>query len=277
MKIPVSVIIPVYNKEEYLRECIESVVRQTYLPEEIILVDDCSTDNSVSIIKKMQKRYKEVIIQLLELENNGGVSHARNMGMKAASCKYVTFLDADDFYWNKRKLENEYLLMLQKQDKEMPCCVYSKVMHLDESGQSLEKKKVRKAAYLQGDILVKLLTWVNFATVPRDYIVKKEEIMKIGGYDETRSQFEDLDVVYKLARKNQFFCTMEYGTAYRMTGVGLSSSKSGTLAKNRKAVIDANINRLETKLRKKILIKRNIYKKLYKVKSHAGNIIRGRF
>ena len=90
----ISVIIPVYNVEKYLPECILSILNQTYTNFEIICIDDKSTDNSVIILKKYAEKDKR--IQLLLLSTNCGVSAARNMALKIMTGEYVCFLDSDD-------------------------------------------------------------------------------------------------------------------------------------------------------------------------------------
>lgn len=90
----VSIVIPVYNVEEYLRECIDSVLRQTYSNLEIILVDDGSTDNSGTICEEYKKTDSR--IKAIHREN-GGLSAARNTGMEAATGEYIYFLDSDDY------------------------------------------------------------------------------------------------------------------------------------------------------------------------------------
>ena len=92
----VSVIVPNYNTEKYIDRCIESLVNQTYKNIEIIIVDDASKDNSIQVIKKYQKKYENIL--LIELENNKGVSNARNIGIKRATGKYIMFSDSDDWY-----------------------------------------------------------------------------------------------------------------------------------------------------------------------------------
>lgn len=90
----ISVIIPVYNVERYLKKCIESVINQTYEKLEIILVNDGSTDNSGVICEDLSK--KDIRIHVVHKEN-GGLSDARNTGMKIAKGKYLSFIDSDDF------------------------------------------------------------------------------------------------------------------------------------------------------------------------------------
>lgn len=90
----VSIIIPVYNVEQYLEECLESAVNQTLKNIEIIAVNDGSTDNSLSILERYKAKYNN--FKILN-QNNQGLSSARNTGLKVCSGKYVYFLDSDDF------------------------------------------------------------------------------------------------------------------------------------------------------------------------------------
>ncbi|MCL2128774.1 MAG: glycosyltransferase [Treponema sp.] len=91
----VSVIIPIFNSEEYLRECLDSVINQTLKNIEIICVNDGSTDNSVEILKEYEYLGKR--IKVLN-QNNLGAGAARNNGLKIAKGEYLAFLDSDDFY-----------------------------------------------------------------------------------------------------------------------------------------------------------------------------------
>src|SRR3954470_7921673 len=94
MSIKVSVVIPVYNAEKYITECIESLLNQTLKQCEFIFVNDGSSDNSSQIINEFKKKDNRII--LINQENQG-VSIARNNGLKAASGEYVGFVDADDY------------------------------------------------------------------------------------------------------------------------------------------------------------------------------------
>lgn len=91
----ISVVIPVYNTSRFLRQCVDSIINQTWKDVEFIFVDDGSTDNSVEILKEYQKKDKR--IKVLEQENlHAGV--ARNNGMKQATGKYIISLDSDDYF-----------------------------------------------------------------------------------------------------------------------------------------------------------------------------------
>lgn len=110
MSVSVSIITPVYNSSTYIRECLNSTLGQTYTDLEHILVDDCSTDDSVQIIEEYAK--KDSRVKLIKLKKNGGAGVARNTAIKAAQGKFVAFLDSDDF-WHKEKLSIQVDFMLK--------------------------------------------------------------------------------------------------------------------------------------------------------------------
>lgn len=98
MDFKVSIIIPIYNVEPYILECLQSVANQTIEDKlECILVDDCGTDNSVSVAEEFLKTYSGAIhFELLRHQKNGGLSAARNTGVRASHGEYLYFLDSDD-------------------------------------------------------------------------------------------------------------------------------------------------------------------------------------
>jgi teichuronic acid biosynthesis glycosyltransferase TuaG len=99
----VSIIIPNYNSERYIRDTLESVLAQTYPHWELIVVDDCSSDTSPAIVQEYALR--EARMRFIRLEKpSGGPAHPRNIGLDSAQGKYVAFLDSDDI-WHPQKLE----------------------------------------------------------------------------------------------------------------------------------------------------------------------------
>ena len=90
----ISIIVPIYNAEKYLKRCVSSICRQTYTNIEIILVNDGSKDSSLAICQEFGKQDQRILIKDIP---NGGVSNARNTGLLAASGEYIQFLDSDDY------------------------------------------------------------------------------------------------------------------------------------------------------------------------------------
>ena len=105
----VSIITPSYNSSRFIEECIDSVLSQTHDNWELLIVDDCSSDNSCELIEK----YNDKRIALIELEKNVGAAEARNIAIRKAKGKYIAFLDADDL-WMPTKLEKQIGFMLEK-------------------------------------------------------------------------------------------------------------------------------------------------------------------
>lgn len=112
----ISVIIPTYNSAEYIAETLESVCTQTYRNIEILVIDDCSNDDTSEIVKKYA--YKDARIRLISLDENKGAANARNIGTKSAVGEWVSFLDSDDL-WTPNKLEKQLELIneLMEMDK----------------------------------------------------------------------------------------------------------------------------------------------------------------
>lgn len=114
----VSVVIPNYNGERFVQKTLESVLNQTYQHFEIIVVDDCSTDRSPEIIEGFCQR--DARIRLIRLTRNGGVSNARNTGIREARGDYIALLDNDDT-WTADKLERQVKL---SKEAEIVYCSY---------------------------------------------------------------------------------------------------------------------------------------------------------
>ena len=149
----VSIIIPVYNSEKYLSECIKTVLAQTYTNIEVLLIDDGSTDNSFELCKEFERIDKRVRVIHQE---NAGVSSARNTGIENAQGRYITFVDSDDIISHMyiqtlvNDLENAILVM----------CAYEKITSYEYTfANTTGKSKVKSAKtcakrLLQGDFPV---------------------------------------------------------------------------------------------------------------------------
>ena len=115
----ISIIIANYNKENFIIRCLNSIVKQTYKNYEILIVDDCSTDNSKNIIKEFKNNNHRISIKLFELSKNYGPSYARNYGIIESKNNFITFIDSDD-YWE----ENFLLEMLKTANQSKVNLVY---------------------------------------------------------------------------------------------------------------------------------------------------------
>ena len=127
----ISIIIPVYNVEKYLRKCVQSILNQTYSNLEILLIDDGSTDESGRICEELNKNDSR--IKVLH-KKNGGVSSARNLGIKRATGKYLIFIDSDD-YLEKNMIEVLYN-NLRNNNVDISICEY----YMDYGNSEIEKR-----------------------------------------------------------------------------------------------------------------------------------------
>lgn len=129
----VSIIMPVYNSEDYLEASIQSVLNQSYKNWELIIIDDGSTDASLEIIQKIQLERSE--IRLLINSENMGISATRNKGIEAARGEFIAFLDSDD-RWQPKKLEKQIAFM-KKEAINFSCTSY---FVSDESGKIIGER-----------------------------------------------------------------------------------------------------------------------------------------
>jgi glycosyltransferase involved in cell wall biosynthesis len=142
----VSIVIPIYNVEKYLEECLNSVINQTYKSIEVILVDDGSTDRSGVIADRLAR--DDARLTVIH-KSNGGLSDARNVGMRLAKGKYITFVDSDD-YVDERFIE-KILTMAERSSADIVQCNNSR------SSDQLGKGSNKFVAMSGRDAFVKLM------------------------------------------------------------------------------------------------------------------------
>lgn len=124
----VSIVMPNYNGEKFLRETIESVLSQTYTNWELLFVDDCSTDNSLELIKS----FRDERIRVYQNETNSGAAVSRNTALREAKGKWIAFLDSDDL-WVPEKLEEQLKFMVDNGYD----FTYTEYSQIDEQSNSL--------------------------------------------------------------------------------------------------------------------------------------------
>lgn len=182
----ISIVVPAYNVEEYLRKCIHSIKNQTYGNWEAIIVNDGSTDNTVQVIQGLIN--DDARFSLID-QPNGGVSKARNAGIHAAVGTHLTFMDGDD-YWQPTFLE-ELLGAIQTKDVDMAYCGYT---HLYVGGL----RRGFSYPYASGRILTEVIngaTQIHIGAL----VVKKDLIDKLKlSFTEGCLVGEDQEFIWKL-------------------------------------------------------------------------------
>lgn len=205
----ISVIIPVYNCEKYIEECLDSVLKQTLSEIEIICIDDGSVDSSIEKIQKYVLSDERII--LLRQENQGqGI--ARNNGLKHATGKYVAFLDADDFYLDEDALEKMYLL-----------CEEKKVSVCGSFRKNLESYGLKETHIIEHDIeAAKQKTVLTFKENQIDFefqnfIFSRELLLNHNIFFPKYRRFEDpVFLVQALYTAHQFVIADVYLYCYRV-------------------------------------------------------------
>lgn len=132
IKEKVSVIMPVYNASCFLREAIDSVLNQTYTDIELILIDDCSTDNSYDILCEYEQ--KDDRVRVFKNECNKGVSYTRNFGVSMAQFDYVALIDSDDL-WHEDKLQKQLDIISKYPDTDI---CYTASAFVNTQGEKLD-------------------------------------------------------------------------------------------------------------------------------------------
>ena len=189
----ISIIIPVYNVEQYLNRCIDSLIAQTYHNIEIILVDDGSTDSSSKIVDEYLS--KDNRIRVIH-KKNGGLSDARNKGIEISKGKYLTFVDSDD-YVTKTYVETLYSTIIEY-SADISICSYQ-VKY--ETGQTLKKGKNKKGVYTTEEALKRMLYHKDFDVSAWAKLYRKE--LFNGIFFPKGRLFEDAATTYKLIMKSK--------------------------------------------------------------------------
>lgn len=215
----VSVIVPNYNNEKYLRQCLDSILIQTYPIDEIIVYDDCSTDTSRDILKEYADHYAK--IKVLFGEKNVGVSKARDYAILSTQSDYICMLDADDFFYDEYKIENEMQIIIHEYEKTGNKVIsFSQTVDVDETGTPISEVT---HVELSGNERFRIVTRAYSKYMPRDYCFPRELYNACGGYTVGLSLYEDWDLNIKLLQYTRFVYSKGYGTAYRHKPNGLSS------------------------------------------------------
>ena len=185
MELQVSVIIPAHNAARFIADAIDSALEQTLESIEIIVIDDGSTDATRDIVEKYSPR-----VRLLTQER-AGVSAARNRGINVAAGKYVAFLDADDVFALKEKLEMQVQVVLDNNCE----IVISGWRVCDENLNTLNGRP----PWLDVPHL-DLFNWISSVPVlPSALMIARERLLEVGGFDESLTNSEDVDLILRLA------------------------------------------------------------------------------
>jgi len=189
----ISVVIPAKNRAKHLPACLKSILNQTHLPDEIIVVDDQSTDETKAVVESFQNKGVKYIKNL----RSPGAQGARNQGIVSATYQWIAFQDSDDL-WLPSKLELQFVQLKEKNFKT------DLVIHTAGFKVVPEKneKTLIKQEIMEGNCFEKLLLKQGplFPTI----LVHKSSLEEMGLLDEQCVSFQEWDTAIRLAQKNRF-------------------------------------------------------------------------
>lgn len=190
MKHPlISVIMPTYNRAYIIEKAIDSILNQTYKNLELIIIDDCSSDNTEDVIKK----YKDKRLKYIKLEKNSGANYARNIGIDNAKGEYITFQDSDDLSFNNR-LEVELNELL----KNNVDWVFTSFKKIDG-----KKEKIIPLKKINSNEIQEKILYSNFVTT--QVLFGKKEIFEDVKFDSSLPRFQDWDLAIRISKKYKGF------------------------------------------------------------------------
>ena len=221
----VSVIVPVFNRQDYVAETIESIVKQTYKNIEIIIINDGSTDDSEKIIRTFQSQYPDAI-DVINQKNQGQVK-ARNNGLEIARGEFIAFLDSDDV-WSLDKVEKQ-----MNRFKNKIGLVYSGVQYIDTWGNVIGEEQCDQS--IKGSVYEKLL--VKNRMTGGTVIIKNAVLKEVGLFDETLEAAENWDLWIRATQFYEVDFVDEPLLKYR--------KHSGNMSSNNTLMLDATYSILE--------------------------------
>jgi glycosyltransferase involved in cell wall biosynthesis len=236
----VSVIIPTYNRSGILQEAIESVLLQTYDEIELIVVDDGSTDDTLSQIKQYGNRIRIVA------QDNAGPAAARNRGISNCHGELIAFLDSDDL-WIRTKVQRQVSL-LQKTDKSTPCCLTNiKMEWNDRTINSFDN------SWLETDVEEGI--WLNvsevlatrFVLFNQAVMIRRDALERNGGFDDTLRLLEDSDLAMRLSFEGPWAFISEPLVIWRETSGSCYQEARGrelVLKEGQVKMLETNVSRL---------------------------------
>lgn len=225
----VSVIIPLYNTEKYVSECIDSVISQTYEDIEVIVVDDGSTDGSLGVVTSLYGSNEKV--KIISQENRGGCA-ARNVGLQKARGNYIQFLDADDKL-DKNKIQSQ-MDLLKSLQYPTDILVFSgwTILGMPISDMGENQKMVWHDYKNPIDVLVDFILY-QCCLPPSVYLTSMDLINKVGGWDESLKRNQDGDFFARIINVATALRFSDMAlTYYRSTPNSVSKTISSTVAES---------------------------------------------
>ena len=224
----VSIIIPVYNVEEYIEECLESILAQTYKDIELLVVDDGSTDNSLGLIRGYENKFKKIRIFT---QQNKGVSEARNLTLNYASGEFVLYIDPDDFL--EPVMIEKMVNKAQKYNSDITICGYYLYYSKDNANNKIFTYGINESKSLSSLEVIDMMLNYKLQGQLWNKLFKKELLINNNFKFEPGRYIQDIFPVFKAVLKsNNIIFVDEPLYYYRQRMSSTVNKKSKKLAED---------------------------------------------
>lgn len=201
----VSVIMPAYNASHFIEEAIKSILNQSFSRFELIVIDDCSSDDTYKIAKSYATNDKR--IRIFKNKRNLRIAGTLNRGIELSKAKFIARMDADDISFPKR-LELQYNVLSKNRNIAI---VGANMEIINERGVNVSRRE-----YPSSSIKLKKVMFRYSPFAHPVVMYRKDSVLSFGGYDENKIPCEDIDLWFKLGSKHNFYSINKYLLKYRV-------------------------------------------------------------
>lgn len=201
MSLELSVVIPVYNAEKYVASCMDSILQQTDIDLEIIVIDDCSTDQSLTILRQYENDKR---VTVLALDKNGGQGNARNRGLLEARGTFVLFVDSDDYLTEQKTVLCDLVRQMKEEQLDIVDCSYFQVeQHRREKKNEQVSKIERGGKYLDTVEVLSVVVWNKIYR--KQFLIENQLFFKKRKYEDVNFVVESYLIANRVNTSNTPF------------------------------------------------------------------------
>ncbi len=241
----VSVITPTYNRAAYIAAAIESVLAQTYINWELLIIDDGSTDNTTSIVmnyieKEKIGRNNSSRISYIKNTENKGIAYTRNIGLEKARGTYIAVLDSDDIWIDRTKLAQQITFLQEKNSsaqktqpsEQLYAVLGTWAKKIDSRGENIgEIKNCTDDATIR-KIILRRSPFIHSSTV-----FLRQAMIDAGGYSQTYGIGDDYELMLKIGMNYRFANLPQFTTGYRIHPENITATKRAQHVREHLAII----------------------------------------
>lgn len=201
MSLELSVVIPVYNAEKYVASCMDSILQQTDIDLEIIVIDDCSTDQSLTILRQYENDKR---VTVLALDKNGGQGNARNRGLLEARGTFVLFVDSDDYLTEQKTVLCDLVRQMKEEQLDIVDCSYFQVEQHRREKKNVQVSKIERGGkYLDTVEVLSVVVWNKIYR--KQFLIENQLFFKKRKYEDVNFVVESYLIANRVNTSNTPF------------------------------------------------------------------------